>query len=151
MAPGISFQSILEMDWIIKKPTIIRAGAVAKPGIARKTGAQISYIRNSIAAVYPASPVLAPALIPTADSAKVVVVLVPRMAPKKVAAESASRILLRRGISPFSFISGVLATAPLVDPMVSKKSVNKKAKQTIIKSTENKSFQPEFPEVLCCH
>ena len=62
---------------------MISAGAVAKPGMARKTGAQIRETRNNIAAVNPARPVLAPALIPTADSAKVVVVLVPRIPPKR--------------------------------------------------------------------
>ena len=127
-APAISFQSICVMDRIMMNPTMTNAGAVANPGMARKMGAQIRDMRKRRAATMAASPVLAPALTPMADSANVVVVLVPRMAPAKVAMESAIRTFLIPGMVPSFFIRGVLTTAPLTEPTVSKKSVKKKEK-----------------------
>ena len=69
IAPAISFQSIFKIDLIIRNPTIIRAGAVAKPGIAMNIGAQTRETRNQSAQISEDKPVLAPALIPIADSA----------------------------------------------------------------------------------
>ena len=107
--------------------------------------------RNSNAHVSAANPVLAPALMPMADSAKVVVVLVPRIPPENVAMESAIMILFNRGIVPSFFISGVLATAPLTVPTVSKKSVKSREKQIITKSMEKMRFVPESFEELHFH
>ena len=123
---------------------MMSAGAVAKPGSARKIGAQSREIRKRIAAVRDDKPVLAPALIPTADSAKVVVVLVPIIPPIKVAMESASNAPRKPGIVPSFFINGVLTTAPLMVPTVSKKSAKRKEKMTTRKLTENSRLHPVF-------
>ena len=128
--------------FIIRKPTIIRAGAVAKPGIAKNIGAQIRDNRNNKAQVSAAKPVRAPIRIPIVDSTNVVVVLVPRTPPIKVAIESASNMRFNFGISPLEFISGVLTIAPFTDPTVSKKSVKRNAKHTIRKSADSISFIP---------
>ena len=62
---------------------------MAKPGIARKSGARKIESRNSTAAVAAVRPVLPPAATPAEDSTKVVVVEVPKTAPTAVATESA--------------------------------------------------------------
>ena len=150
-APAISLKSIYMIDFIIRKPTITSAGAVAKPGIARKIGAASSDSKKQNAQHTADKPVLAPALMPTADSANVVVVLVPRTAPAKVAIESASRILFNRGIVPSLSINGVPATAPFTVPTVSKKSVKRNAKHITAKSADSKSCKPDTSEPLYDH
>ena len=70
-------------------PTITRAGAVAKDGIARKIGDRNRDRPNKMAVVTAVSPVLPPSDTPEALSTKVVVVDVPRTAPAVVATASA--------------------------------------------------------------
>ena len=60
---------------------MIRAGAVAKEGIAIKIDARNDEARKSTAVVRAVSPVLPPAPTPAADSTYVVVVEVPRTSP----------------------------------------------------------------------
>ena len=66
-------------------PTIIRAGAVANEGIARKIGDRNRDRPNKIAVVTAVRPVLPPSDTPEALSTKVVVVEVPSTAPTVVA------------------------------------------------------------------
>ena len=69
----------------IYNPTITKAGAVAKDGIARKIGDKNRDNPKRIAVVTAVRPVLPPSDTPEALSTKVVVVEVPRIAPKVVA------------------------------------------------------------------
>ena len=73
----------------IYNPTITKAGAVAKDGIARKIGDKNRDNPKRIAVVTAVRPVLPPSDTPEALSTKVVVVEVPRIAPTVVATASA--------------------------------------------------------------
>jgi len=84
-------KSIPAIAVTIKKPTMTKAGAVAKAGIAKKIGAKNKDKAKKIAVKTEASPVLPPAATPAALSTKVVVVLVPRAAPAQVAMASDKR------------------------------------------------------------
>ena len=64
IASPISSKSILRTEESIMKPTIIRAGAVAKEGIARKIGERNSARPNRIPEVTLVSPVRPPAMTP---------------------------------------------------------------------------------------
>ena len=75
----------------IKKPTITKAGAVAKAGMAKKIGHRNRDTAKRAAVQTEASPVLPPAATPAALSTKVVVVLVPKAAPAQVAIASDKR------------------------------------------------------------
>ena len=77
----------------IYNPTITKAGAVAKDGIARKIGDKNRDNPKRIAVVTAVRPVLPPSDTPEALSTKVVVVEVPRIAPKVVATASATYLL----------------------------------------------------------
>ena len=59
-----SLKSICATEEIIRKPTKINAGAVAKPGIAVKIGAKKIARRNNTAVTTEARPVRAPAPTP---------------------------------------------------------------------------------------
>ena len=72
------------MDVSIKNPTTIRAGAVAKDGIARKIGDRNRDSPNSMAATMAVRPVRPPSATPEALSTKVVTVEVPQTAPTEV-------------------------------------------------------------------
>lgn len=69
----------------IRKPTKIRAGAVAKLGIEQKIGDSTTEIRNKNPVTTEERPVLAPAATPEELSTNVVVVEVPSTAPAVVA------------------------------------------------------------------
>ena len=69
----------------IRKPTMIRAGAVAKEGMAVKRGEKRQDRRKSVPVVIAVSPVRPPDATPADDSTNVDVVDVPRMAPQVVA------------------------------------------------------------------
>ena len=134
----------------IRKPTMISAGAVAKEGIAVKTGAKNIESRKSTAVVSAVSPVLPPAATPAEDSTKVVVVDVPRTAPAEVATASDIKAGLIAGSFPsLSSISAFVLT-PIIVPRVSKRSTKRKANTTTIKFTipvELKSTLKHCPKV----
>ena len=84
-------QSIsLKLDSIIQ-PTTIKTGAVAAIGTALIGPAKKIEAKKQRAVMQLAKPVLAPAPIPLADSTKVVVLLVPKIAPIEVATLSANK------------------------------------------------------------
>ena len=130
MNPGIasvkSAKSIFEIDFTIIKPTRIKAGAVAKDGIAKKIGDKIIDIKNNNPVVIAVKPVLPPEATPEALSTKVVVVDVPKIAPTTVAIASARRAPFIRGNLPS--LSSILASVdtPISVPSVSNISTNKK-------------------------
>ena len=70
IASSISLQLIFATDCIMKKPTTISAGAVAKEGIARNTGEKNSARMNSKPETIEVRPVLPPSAIPEEDSTK---------------------------------------------------------------------------------
>ena len=76
IASVMSLKSILVTDVSIRNPTMIRAGAVAKDGIARKIGDNSSD-NQRMAAIREVSPVRPPSATPEALSTKVVTVEVP--------------------------------------------------------------------------
>ena len=80
MASVRSLKSILVTDVSIRNPTMIRAGAVAKDGIARKIGDNSSDNPKRMAATREVSPVRPPSATPEALSTKVVTVEVPHIA-----------------------------------------------------------------------
>ena len=89
MASDISVKLMFVTLLSIYKPTITKAGAVAKDGIARKIGDKNRDNPKRIAVVTAVRPVLPPSDTPEALSTKVVVVEVPRIAPTVVATASA--------------------------------------------------------------
>ena len=82
MASVKSLKSIFRTEDIIRKPTMIRAGAVAKEGMARKIGDRNRDSPKKIAATTDVRPVLPPSATPDALSTNVVVVDVPNTAPR---------------------------------------------------------------------
>ena len=119
----------------IRKPTMTRAGAVAKDGMAMKIGANSMEIRNSTAVTTAVRPVLPPSATPAEDSTNVVVVEVPRIAPAEVATASAiSAGLIWGSLPSLSSILPLLHT-PISVPSVSKISTNRNEKITTIKFT----------------
>ena len=75
---------------IIKKPTMIKAEAVANDGIAENKGHKNKATRNITPVVQEVRPVLPPSLIPLDDSTNVVIVEVPKQEPHNVPTASAS-------------------------------------------------------------
>ena len=131
----------------IRKPTKIRAGAVAKLGIEQKIGDSTTEIRNKNPVTTEERPVLAPAATPEELSTNVVVVEVPSTAPAVVATASASSASLMRGSLPsLSNISALFAT-PINVPSVSNISTNRNAHTTAIKS---KTCTPEKSSLKHC-
>ena len=104
----------------IRKPTIIRAGAVANDGIATKIGAKNIDIRNKTAVVNDVKPVLPPDATPADDSTNVVVVDVPRTAPADVAIASERSAGLIPGSLPFLSSIFAFVLTPISVPSVSK-------------------------------
>ena len=102
----------------IYNPTITKAGAVAKDGIARKIGDKNRDNPKRIAVVTAVRPVLPPSDTPDALSTNVVVVDVPITAPTVVATASA------------------ISDTPISVPIVSNKSTNRNANRMTIKFRE---------------
>ena len=75
----------------MKRPTVIRAGVVAKEGIAEIIGENTSDTKKRTATVRLVRPVFPPSATPEADSTNVVTVDVPKTAPAVVATASAIR------------------------------------------------------------
>ena len=113
------------------------AGAVAKDGIAKKIGESNSDRAKSTAVVNAVRPVRPPSVTPEALSTKVVVVDVPRTAPKVVPTASAINAPLILGSFPSSSNIPAFVDTPIKVPSVSKISTNKKAKTTTKKFKEN--------------
>ena len=107
---------------------MISAGAVAKDGMARKIGDRKRDRPKRIAVVRAVRPVRPPSETPEALSTKVVVVDVPRMAPKVVPTASAIRAPLILGSLPSSSSIPAFVDTPIKVPRVSKISTNKNAK-----------------------
>ena len=111
IASVMSLKSILVTDVSIRNPTMIRAGAVAKDGIARKIGDNSSDNPKRMAAIREVSPVRPPSATPEALSTKVVTVEVPHIAPTVVPTASERRAPLMFGSLPsLSSISALEAT-----------------------------------------
>ena len=106
------------------------AGAVAKDGIARNNGEKKSARRKNPATTMEVRPVFPPSAIPDADSPKVVIVEVPRMAPTVVPIASASSAPLIPGSFPSSSSISALEAQPIKVPKVSNTSTKRKAKTT---------------------
>ena len=79
---------------------MIKAGAVAKDGIAKKIGEKNSATRNKSATITPGKPERPPSEIPMELSTKVVTVDVPKQAPIVVPIASARSAPLMRGNLP---------------------------------------------------
>ena len=133
----MSSQSIFVTCCIMKNPTTIKAGAVAKDGMARKIGERNRDTRKSPAVTNDVRPDLPPSAIPDADSAKVVMVDVPKTAPAVVPKASAKRAPLIAGNFPSSSNIFALDAQPIKVPKVSKTSTKRKAKTTTRKFKEN--------------
>lgn len=103
IASVMSLKSILVTDVSIRNPTMIRAGAVAKDGIARKIGDNSSDNPKRMAAIREVSPVRPPSATPEALSTKVVTVEVPHIAPTVVPTASERRAPLMFGSLPSLF------------------------------------------------
>ena len=119
---------------------MIRAGAVAKDGIARKIGDNNNESPNKTAVVTEVRPVLPPSDTPEALSTNVVVVEVPKAAPAVVATASARSAPLIRGSFQFSSSIPALDETPIRVPIVSNRSTNRNEKITTIK------FRDKIPE-----
>ena len=126
----------------IYNPTITKAGAVAKDGIARKIGDKNRDNPKRIAVVTAVRPVLPPSDTPEALSTKVVVVEVPRIAPKVVATASARSAPLIWGSFPSSSNISALADTPTSVPIVSKRSTNKNANKI------DKNIKKEYLKII---
>ena len=117
----------------IYNPTITKAGAVAKDGIARKIGDKNRDNPKRIAVVTAVRPVLPPSDTPEALSTKVVTVEVPRTAPAVVATASAINAGLIPGSLPSSSSIPAFVLTPTKVPSVSNRSTNKKDNTMAIK------------------
>ena len=117
--------SIFLMEEAIKKPTITRAGAVAKLGIARKIGDRNRATKNRIPVVIAVRPVFPPSATPELDSTKLVTVEVPSIEPATVPIASAIRTRPTRGRLPSSSSRSAFSATPITVPMVSNISTNR--------------------------
>ena len=126
---------------------MISAGAVAKEGIARNSGAKKSESRKKNPVVIAVRPVRPPSAIPDEDSTKVVTVEVPRQAPAVVPIASASRAPRILGRRPCSSSIFALEAQPIRVPSVSNRSTNKKAKITEKKFRVNTFEKSSFIKV----
>ena len=135
IASVMSLKSILVTDVSIRNPTMIRAGAVAKDGIARKIEDNSSDNPKRMAATREVSPVRPPSATPEALSTKVVTVEEQHLAPTVVPTASERRAPLMFGSLPsLSSISALEAT-PINVPSVSNISTNRNANIMTTKSS----------------
>ena len=147
IAVSILFQSIFATCCIMKKPTTIRAGAVANEGIARKIGEKKRLSRNKPPTTIELRPVRAPSAMPEEDSTKVVMVEVPSTAPTVVPMASARSAPLMRGSLPSLSSISALDAQPIRVPSVSKISTKRKEKTTTRKLTESTLLKSIFIKV----
>src|SRR5262245_17705045 len=107
---------------VMRKPTRMRAGAVACAGTMPATGAKKRARRKHTPVTTEASPVRAPVATPADDSTKVVAEEAPAAPPAAAASESTRSTRFRRGRSPSGVSQPPSAPTPITVPMVSKKS-----------------------------
>ena len=135
------------MEVPIRKPTIIRAGAVAKEGMAKKIGDKNSDNPTRTADTTAVSPVLPPSATPEALSTKVVVVEVPNTAPKAVPTASDRSAPLIFGSFPSSSSISALEATPIKVPRVSNMSTNRNANMIVRKFRERTPEKSIFIKV----
>ena len=140
MASVKSLKSIFRTEDIIRKPTMIRAGAVANDGMARKIGDRNRDSPKKIAATTDVRPVLPPSATPDALSTNVVVVDVPNTAPREVPMASDSSAPLIFGSFPSLSSMSALDATPIRVPSVSNISTNRNANMMVTK------FSDRIPE-----
>ena len=121
----------------MKRPTVIRAGVVAKEGIAEIIGENTSDTKKRTATVRLVRPVFPPSATPEADSTNVVTVDVPKTAPAVVATASAIRAPLILGSFPSLSTNPAFVDTPISVPSVSKRSTKRNENTTTAKSREN--------------
>lgn len=121
----------------INSPTVTRAADVAAAGIIENTGKKKAAITKHPAVERAVSPVLPPSATPDELSTKVVIVDVPKSAPKVVPTASAIKALLASGKFPSSSSIFALVATPVRVPRVSKISTKRKENKTENISSEN--------------
>src|SRR5699024_10199758 len=126
----ISLKSISATVDSINNPTVTKAADVAAAGIIENTGKKNAAITKHPAVARAVSPVLPPSATPDELSTKVVIVDVPRRAPKVVPTASLIKALLTSGRLPFSSSIFALVATPVRVPRVSKISTNKNENKT---------------------
>ena len=140
-----SSQAILLAGDIMKKPTMIKAGAVAADGIEPKRGAKKSDKIKRTATVRAVKPVLPPSTTPAELSTNVVTVEVPRIAPQVVPIASANKASLQLGIVPSALTISAFVAQPIKVPTVSnistKRNVNIITKKSIEKMFANSNWK----------
>ena len=129
-----SDHAILLTDCIIMKPTMIRAGAVAKDGIVRKIGEKNSAMTKNRPPKMAVRPVRPPSMIPEEDSTNVVIVDVPIMEPATVPTASERSAPLMPGSFPSLSSIPPRVAQPISVPSVSNMSTKRNAMTTTIKS-----------------
>ena len=142
-----SSKSILVTEVSIRNPTTIRAGAVAKEGIARKIGERNRESANKTAETREVRPVRPPSATPEALSTNVVTVEVPHIAPTVVPTASERRAPLIFGSLPSLSSMSALEATPIRVPRVSNISTNKNANMITIKSSEKTPAKSIFIKV----
>ena len=146
-ASVMSVQGIAVTCCIIMKPTMIRAGAVAKLGIARNSGEKKSDRMKSSPAKIAVRPVRPPSAIPEADSTKVVMVDVPKQAPVTVPTASERRAPLMPGSLPSLSSIFPRVAQPIRVPSVSNISTNRNASTTTQKFAVRIALKSSFMKV----
>ena len=123
---------------------MMRTGAVAAPGTAKKNGAKKSAIKKQIEVTKAVKPERPPSATPEADSTKVVTVEEPNMAPVVVSMASTKKAFFKCGIRPFLSTIPARVETPTKVPKVSKMSTNKKVKTTkaisVVKTLSHSNF-----------
>ena len=127
----------------MKNPTIISAGAVANPGIARKIGDKNRETKNINPVVIAVRPVFPPSATPALDSTKLVMVEVPIIEPATVPTASAISTRPTRGSLPSLSRRFALSATPITVPIVSNISTNKNENTIITNCDKFSPIQPK--------
>ena len=134
----------------IRKPTKIRAGAVAKLGIEQKIGDSTTEIKNKNPVTTEEKPVLAPAATPEELSTNVVVVEVPSTAPAVVCNRIRQQRFLDARQSAVLVQHIRLVCHRLTFRSVSNISTNRNAHTTAIKSKNMHTGEIQFKALSEC-
>ena len=141
-ASDISVKFTRTTEDTMKRPTMIRAGAVAQAGIIRKSGAKNKAMANIMAVEKEVSPVLPPEATPDELSTNDVTVLTPSIEPTVVPKASANNAFFNCGKCPFLSIRLALCATPNSVPMVSNRFTKRKVK-TMMSISTVKMFSQE--------